>query len=53
MPSRRYPARIGEARSNIRNPYATHECVEDECLLLVQCIRLNVAKEDLRSIGEK
>lgn len=53
VPGRRYPTRIREACSSIGDPYATHEGIEDERLLVFQCIRLNMAKQDLGSIGEK
>ncbi len=53
IPGRRYQSRISEACSSVGDPYATYKHVEDDCLFGFQYTRLNVAKEDLGSIGEK
>ncbi len=47
------PSRISEASSNVGDPYTNHKRVEDEFVFLSQCIRLNMAKENLGSIGEE
>ena len=49
----RYPSRISEACPGIGDPNATNKCVEDDCLFPLQCMRFNMLKENLRSVGEE
>lgn len=52
-PVRWHPSRVGEARPNVGDPYADHERIEDDGLFPFQSVRLDMAEEDLRSVGEE
>ena len=49
----RYPSRISEACPGVGDPNATNKRVEDDCLFLLQGMRLNIVEENLRSVGEE
>ena len=49
----RYPSRVREACPSVRDPNARDECVEDDCLFPLQCMRFNMLEENLRSVGQE
>lgn len=52
-PVRRDPAGISKAGSEVCDPYARYQDIENGSLALIEGMRLNEVEEDLRTIPEK